>query len=161
LDRQHVPFFPRRKISRCAVHLTDGRIGKGLGVKPCRLLSVAIVPKANRVLCWCVHVSILHRDETRVLHSARSATFQALRGSFITERVPDARDPRPARNPDDKSPANWRSLPLLRSVLSTRFVVCEYVASAVGVCVSLTPLLVWQIESCIRQLYHQPVLRQD
>src|SRR5947207_1639500 len=43
------------------MHRTDGRIGKGLGVKPRRVL---IVPKTNRVLCWLRH-SLLHRDESR------------------------------------------------------------------------------------------------
>ncbi len=51
LDRQHVPFLPRRKVSRGAVHRADGRIGKGLGVEPGRVLGVVLVPKANRVLC--------------------------------------------------------------------------------------------------------------
>src|SRR5438309_2124387 len=36
LDGQHVPFLPRRKVSRCAVDRADGRIGKGPGVKPRR-----------------------------------------------------------------------------------------------------------------------------
>ena len=54
------PFLPRRIIARSAVHRVDGRIGKRLGVEPRRLLGVAVVPKANRVLGWLVHVT-LHR----------------------------------------------------------------------------------------------------
>ena len=66
LDGQHVPFLPRRKVSRCAVHRADGRIGKGLGVKSRRVLGVAIIPKANRVLCWPRHVaSPSWRDNVR------------------------------------------------------------------------------------------------
>src|SRR4051794_39596739 len=57
LDGQHIPFLPRRKVSRRAVPRVDGRIGKGLGVKPRRVLGLAIVPKANRVLCWLYHVT--------------------------------------------------------------------------------------------------------
>ena len=57
LDGQHIPFLPRRIVSRCAVHCADGRIGKGFGVKPRRFLGIAIVPKANRVLCWLHHVT--------------------------------------------------------------------------------------------------------
>src|SRR5260370_4989370 len=55
LDGQHIPFLPRRKVSWRAVHRADGRIGKGLGVKPRRVLGAAIVPKANRVLWWIHH----------------------------------------------------------------------------------------------------------
>jgi len=61
LDRQHIAFLPRRKVSRCAVHRADGRIGKRLGVEPRGVLGVAIVPKANRVLCG-LHDVTLHRD---------------------------------------------------------------------------------------------------
>ena len=39
------PFFPDGKFSRCAVHRADGRIGKSLGVKPRRVLGVAIVQR--------------------------------------------------------------------------------------------------------------------
>jgi hypothetical protein len=39
------------------VHGGDGRIGKGPGIKPGRVLGVSIVPKANRVLCWLRHVT--------------------------------------------------------------------------------------------------------
>src|SRR5688572_6172392 len=56
LDGQHVAFLPRRKVSRCAVHCGDGRIGKGLSVEPRRVLGVAIIPKTNRVLWRIVHV---------------------------------------------------------------------------------------------------------
>ena len=52
LDRQHVPFLPGRKVARRAVHRADGRIGKRLGIEPRRLLGVAVVPEADRVLCW-------------------------------------------------------------------------------------------------------------
>jgi hypothetical protein len=34
LDGQHVSSLPRRKVSWCVVRRADGRIGKGLGVKP-------------------------------------------------------------------------------------------------------------------------------
>jgi hypothetical protein len=50
LDGQHIPFLARRKVSRCAVHGADRRVGKGLRVKPRRLLGVPVVPKANGVL---------------------------------------------------------------------------------------------------------------
>src|SRR5439155_12326385 len=56
LDGQDVTLFARRKVSRCAKHCANGRIGKSLGVKSRRILGVAIVPKANRVLCWLDHV---------------------------------------------------------------------------------------------------------
>ena len=52
LDGQHVPLLPRREVARRAVHRADGRVGKRLGVKPRRLLGVAVVPEADRVLCW-------------------------------------------------------------------------------------------------------------
>src|SRR5215475_181064 len=57
LDRQHIPLLPRRKISRCAVYRANGGIGEDLGVKTRRLLGVAIVPQANRVLCLLHHVT--------------------------------------------------------------------------------------------------------
>jgi hypothetical protein len=34
----------------------NGRIGKGLRVKPRGVLGVAIIPKANRVLSWLGHI---------------------------------------------------------------------------------------------------------
>src|SRR5256885_2499803 len=55
LDGQHVTFFPRREVPRCAVDRAHGRIGEGLGVESGCVLGVAIVPEANRVLCW-LHV---------------------------------------------------------------------------------------------------------
>jgi hypothetical protein len=44
LDREHIPFLPRRKVARGEVHGIDGRIGKGLCVKLCCVFSIAIVP---------------------------------------------------------------------------------------------------------------------
>jgi hypothetical protein len=72
LDGQHIPFLPRRKVTRCVMHCADGRIGKGPGVKPRRVLCIAIVPKANRVLCWFTHVSLLHRNERPVPDSVNA-----------------------------------------------------------------------------------------
>src|SRR5262249_56189885 len=46
LDRQHVPFLPRRKVCRCAMHHTDRGVGERLGVEACRVLRAAVVPKA-------------------------------------------------------------------------------------------------------------------
>src|SRR5256714_9956480 len=57
LDGQHIPFLSRRKVSWCAVHRSDRRIRKGLGVEPRRVLGVIFVPKANSVLCWLSHVA--------------------------------------------------------------------------------------------------------
>jgi hypothetical protein len=57
LDRQHVTLLTRRKVSGCAMHRTDGRIGEGPGIEPRRLFGVAIVSKANRVLCDLRHVA--------------------------------------------------------------------------------------------------------
>src|SRR5919197_1594803 len=50
LDGQHITFLPRRKVPRCAVDCLDGRIREGLGVESSCVLSVAIIPEANRVL---------------------------------------------------------------------------------------------------------------
>jgi hypothetical protein len=63
------------------VHRANGRIGKSLGIEPRRILGVAIVPKANRVLCWRTHASTspfltwLVRD-TESTPSSCSGTFQ-------------------------------------------------------------------------------------
>src|SRR5262249_19838152 len=65
LDGQHIPSLPGRKVSRGEVHRTNGRFGKGPGVKSRRVLSVAVVPKANRVLCWLCHVTSPSRALTR------------------------------------------------------------------------------------------------
>ena len=62
LDGQHVPFLPRRKVSRCAVHRADGRIGKGLGVKPRRVLGVARTKGSWPVPCLLM-VMLLWADE--------------------------------------------------------------------------------------------------
>ena len=75
LDGQHVPFLPRRKVARCAVHRADGRIGKGLGVEPRRLLGVAVVPEANRVLCWLRHVTSPLRRFIRAESMMRSQSM--------------------------------------------------------------------------------------
>jgi hypothetical protein len=56
-DGQYVALLPGWVVSRGAVDGADGGIGKGFGVKPRRVLGVAIVPKANRVLCWLYHVT--------------------------------------------------------------------------------------------------------
>src|SRR5262249_1946930 len=55
--RQHIPFLARRKVSGGEIHRTDGRIGKGLGVKSRCVLSVAIVPKTDCILCWLLHIT--------------------------------------------------------------------------------------------------------
>src|SRR5204863_7895668 len=57
LDGQHIPFLPVREISRGAVHRAYGRIGKGLSVETRCCLGVAIVPEANGVLGWLIHVT--------------------------------------------------------------------------------------------------------
>src|SRR5262249_8649612 len=57
LDRQHIAFLTRRKVPRCRIYLVNRGIGEGLGVKTRCLLGVAIVPKANCVLCWLHHVT--------------------------------------------------------------------------------------------------------
>src|SRR5262249_8184166 len=83
------------KVSRCVVHRVNGRIGKGLGVKPRRVLGVAIVPEANRVLCWLHHVvspNPLDKSEnstrelvaTFPMHARRKGTLHPLEnGSHI------------------------------------------------------------------------------
>jgi hypothetical protein len=55
LDGQDVPLLPRREIPRSAVYRADRRIGKGLRVKLRRVLGTAVVPEADRVLCWLHH----------------------------------------------------------------------------------------------------------
>jgi hypothetical protein len=57
LDRQHVPLLPRREVARRAVDRADRRIGKGRGVEPRRVLGVAVVPEADRVLRRLRHVT--------------------------------------------------------------------------------------------------------
>src|SRR5262249_23319509 len=66
LDGQHVPLLPRRVVPRRAVYRADGRIGKGLGVEPRRLLGVAVVPQADRVLRWLRHVTSPWMSRPRV-----------------------------------------------------------------------------------------------
>src|SRR5262249_4802579 len=56
LDRQHIPFLPGRKVSRCPMHRADRGVGKRLCAKASRVLGVAVVPKANRVLCLLCHI---------------------------------------------------------------------------------------------------------
>jgi hypothetical protein len=57
---QHISFLPRRKVPRCAVYCVNGRVWKGSGVKPCRVLGVPVIPKTNRVLCYLCHVVGFH-----------------------------------------------------------------------------------------------------
>ena len=53
--RFYAKTFPDTSVG--AVYRADGRIGKDLGVKSRRAFGVAIVPEANRVLCWLHHVT--------------------------------------------------------------------------------------------------------
>ena len=62
---QYVHFLPQRKVSRCAIHCADRRIGKRLRVERRCVLSIGIVPKANRVLCWPRHVTSPSRWDNR------------------------------------------------------------------------------------------------
>lgn len=52
LDRQHIPFLAGGIVGRGPVYGTDGGVGEEAGVKPCRLLSIPVIPEANPVLDW-------------------------------------------------------------------------------------------------------------
>src|SRR3990167_6249076 len=79
LHGQHIAFLPRRKVPRRAVHGANEGIWKCSGVEPCRLFSTAVVPKANRVLCWCCHVTSPLRQKFMILR----AGFTVLRRSLL------------------------------------------------------------------------------
>src|SRR5690606_2204393 len=57
LDHQDVAFLARREVSGRAMHRSDGGIGKGPRVELRGFLGVAVVPEADRVLCWIRHVT--------------------------------------------------------------------------------------------------------
>src|SRR5512133_814855 len=83
LDRQHIPFLTGRKVSRREVHRANRRIGKGCGIKSRRVLGVAIVPKANRILCLLLDLS--HLD---LLFSFLGQRFEGLLWSKAETAAP-------------------------------------------------------------------------
>src|SRR4029079_9391307 len=96
----------------------DGRIGKGLGVKPRRVLGVAVVPKANRVLCWLHHVTSPSRRVTRGRSQRSARNPRALaRPTYNRIRTVPERFHCPSRRrdtskaPHDKSQARSISSP--------------------------------------------------
>ena len=56
LDGQHVPLLARGKVSRCVVDRVNRRVWEGGGLEARRFLGVAVIPKADRVLCWLGHM---------------------------------------------------------------------------------------------------------
>src|SRR6185436_15587153 len=56
LNNQHIPFLARWKISWRALSRANGRVRKRLGVKLRRLLSIAVVPDANRIFGLLRHI---------------------------------------------------------------------------------------------------------
>ena len=70
LNGQDITLLARRVVSRRAVDRTDGGVGKGPGVEPRRLLGIALVPEANRVLG--------NRRHRHLHHGSRSSTARSL-----------------------------------------------------------------------------------
>ena len=95
LDRHHIPFLPRRKVSRCAVRRANSGIGKRLGIEACRVLYVTVASKTNRVLCllchstspWCDAGCIVHALAVRTTWVSRQLrrSVESRRGG---ERLP-------------------------------------------------------------------------
>ncbi len=57
LHGQNVTLFPRREITRRAVQSANERIWKCICIEACCIFGAAVIPNANRVLCWRCHVT--------------------------------------------------------------------------------------------------------